>query len=68
MAGEVNQRNAQALHEALIVERARVDALISQLAGTNAALTTLRSEVETLRKLVLVQRAGTGPSVRSDPE
>lgn len=61
---EVNQRNAQALHEALITERRRVDELVRQVAGLVGAMGILRDEVETLRKLVLVQRTGTGPSVR----
>ncbi len=60
----VNQRNAQVLHEALQVERRRVDDLSRQLAGFHGAFMVLREEVETLRKLVVVQQAGTGPSVR----
>ena len=61
---EINQRNAQALHSALITERARIDALVTENQGLRSAVASLREEVETLRKLVLVQRAGTGPTVR----
>lgn len=64
---EVNQRNAHALHEAIKTERRRIDALEQKVTGLHAAVATIRAEVETLRKLVLVQRAGTGPSVRGEP-
>lgn len=61
---EVGQRNQHALHGALVIERARVDELTKKVEGLNGALGLLREEVETLRKLVFLQRAGTGPSVR----
>jgi len=62
----VNQRNASALHEALQVERRRVDDAHVKIVGLENAMATLRAEVETMRRLVLVQR-GTGPSVVSAP-
>ena len=63
---EVNQRNAQALYDALKTERARIDVLNTEIQGLRGALELLRGEVASLRQLVYVQRAGTGPSVRSE--
>ena len=60
----INERNAAALHDALRVERGRVDAALDDVRGLRAALDLLRSEVASLRHLVHVQRAGTGPTVR----
>jgi len=64
---EVNQRNAQALYDALKVERARVDTAHTEIQGLRGALELLRNEVASLRQLVYVQRAGSGPTVRNDP-
>jgi len=64
MGAEINLKNALALNEALMIERARVDALTIQVAGMGNALAALSAEVETMRKLVLVQRTSTGPSVK----
>lgn len=58
----INQRNAAALHEAIQIERRRVDDGLIKIAGLENAMSMLRAEVETLRRLVLVQR-GHGPSV-----
>ena len=64
---EINQRNAQALYDALKMERARVDVAKEEIQGLRSALELLRSEVASLRQLVYIQRAGTGPTVRNDP-
>lgn len=60
----INQRNAVALYDALLVERRRVDAANARIVGLENAIVTVRAEVETLRCLVHASR-GTGPSVKT---
>lgn len=58
----IARRNIEALNEAAKLERARLDELFAKVESQGATIQTLTSEVQKLRRDVIMARAGAAHS------